>query len=120
MAEWSDDEKAGVIKDYEEANPTPETSSEIIAKLAKEYEKTVNGVRMILVKAEVYVKKDPASAGKGNGTSKGTRVNKAEAIDGLTSIIEAKGLEADDTIIGKMTGKAAVYFTEIIEKVAEA
>ena len=119
MAEWTDNEKAEVIAAYEAANPTPETSTEIIAELAEQFEKTANGVRMILVKAEVYVKKSPASAGKkGNGTS--TRVNKAEAIDGLASIINSQGMEADDEIIGKLTGKAAVYFTGVIEKLTEA
>ena len=58
---WDDEKKAAVIEQYEAANPTPENSMEIVAELAEEFEESPNGVRMILTKAGVYVKKAPAS-----------------------------------------------------------
>ena len=60
---WDDEKKAAVIEQYEAANPTPENSMEIVADLAEEFEESPNGVRMILTKAGVYVKKAPASGG---------------------------------------------------------
>ena len=48
---WDDDKKAAVIAAYEEAEPTPENSMEIVKDLAEEYEESPNGVRMILIKA---------------------------------------------------------------------
>jgi hypothetical protein len=116
--EWTDELKTQVIEEYKAADPTPETSSEIIAAIAEDHEKTPNGVRMILVKAGEYVKTTKPAAG-GNGTTKGTRVNKAEAIAGLSSIIESRGLEVNDEIIGKMTGKAANYFTGLFNQLSD-
>ena len=60
---WDDDKKAAVIAAYEEQNPTPENSMEIVKEIADEYEESPNGVRMILSKAGVYVKKTPAATG---------------------------------------------------------
>lgn len=117
-SEWTDEMRAEVIAKYEAADPTAETSVEIVSDLAEEYEKTPNGVRMILSKAGVYVKKEPASASssktKSSGTG-GTRVSKADAIASLASAIEATGQEPNDEILGKLTGKAAVYFKEVID-----
>jgi hypothetical protein len=41
-------------------NPTPENSMEIVKAIAEEMGQSPNGVRMILTKAGVYVKKAPA------------------------------------------------------------
>ena len=59
MAEWSDELKASVVKKYEAAEPTAETSTEIVKDIAEALGDgfTVNGVRVILVKAGVYIKK---------------------------------------------------------------
>ena len=54
---WDDAKKEAVIEQYEAASPTPENSMEIVAELAEEFEESPNGVRMILTKAGVYVKK---------------------------------------------------------------
>ena len=86
---WDDDKKAAVIAAYEEAEPTPENSMEIVKEIAEEYEESPNGVRMILSKAGVYVKKTPAtgsgtSSGGGNG---GSRVSKAAAQEALVSAL---------------------------------
>jgi len=122
MSEWTDELKEEVIKAYQAANPTPETSVEIVKELAEEYGKTPNGLRMILSKAEVYVKKEPAKGGSSSSKSTGgtTRVSKADAMAKLTSAIEATGQEANEEIISKLTGKAALYFAEVIGSTPES
>ena len=60
---WTDEKKAEVIEAYESANPTPENSMEIVAEIAEEHNESPNGVRMVLTKAGVYVKKAPATGG---------------------------------------------------------
>jgi hypothetical protein len=119
MPEWSPELKAQVEKDYLAANPTPENTSEVVKTIAEGLGEgyTPNGVMSILVKREVYIKKNQVTAKKEGTTSK--RVNKADAVNELTEAIEANGLDADGDIIGKLTGKAAVYFKEIIEKLTE-
>ena len=57
---WDDDKKAQAVSMYEDASPTPETSMEIVKDIAEELDESPNGVRMILTKAGVYVKKTPA------------------------------------------------------------
>ena len=72
---WDDEKKAAVIQAYTDADPTPENSMDIVAEIADEYEESPNGVRMILSKAGVYVKKTPAaSGGSSSGSGGGTRV----------------------------------------------
>ena len=113
---WDDDKKAAVIAAYEEQNPTPENSMEIVKEIADEYEESPNGVRMILSKAGVYVKKTPASNG---GSSKststgGSRVSKAAAQEALVAALTDIGAEIDNDIVEKLTGKAAQYFAGVI------
>ena len=119
-ATWTDELKASVIKKYEDAGPTPENSTEIIKDIAEEIEMSPNGVRMVLVQAGVYVKKDPAA----NPTSKTktaasgdkpARVSKESAIADLTAAIEEAGKAVDADILSKLTGKAAVYFLGVIK-----
>ena len=118
MAEWNDELKAKVIKMYQDAEPTPENSVETVASIAEELgeDYTTNGVRIILSRAEVYIKK--ADAKKSTTTKDGAskRINKADAVTSLNEAIEAQGLEPDSDIISKLTGKAAAYFSEIITK----
>ena len=116
MSEWTDELKQQIIKEYLAADPTPDNSIEIVEQLAEEHNKTVNGIRVILSKAEVYVKKSPASAGKTSDKPKSTRVSKKDAIADLVTAIEATGQEADEEIISKLTGKAAIYIAEVIRK----
>jgi len=54
---WTDELKQEVIDAYLAQDPTPETSMEIVKDIAKEFEQSANGVRMVLSRAEVYVKK---------------------------------------------------------------
>lgn len=119
MSAWNEELKEKVIKMYQDAEPSPETSTEIIKDIAEEIEMSPNGVRMVLVQAGVYIKKE---AGTSSGT-KGTtpkkegsgRVSKESAIADLRAAIEAKGAAVDEDIIGKLTGKAAVYLLSVIK-----
>lgn len=119
MSTWTEELKATVIAAYEKQEPTPETSMDIVADLADEHGFTPNSVRMILSKAGVYVtkgapaKKAAKEGGKAAGA--GTRVSKESAHAELTAAIEAAGKTADAEIIGKLTGKAAVYFTGLFK-----
>ena len=115
---WTDEKKAEVIEAYESQNPTPENSMEIVKDIAEEFEESPNGVRMVLTKAGVYVKKAPATGAKSSGGSTGgTRVSKAAAIESLTAAISDAGQEVDEEILSKLTGKAAMYFTTVITAV---
>jgi hypothetical protein len=119
QSQWTDELKAKVIEMYEQAGPTPESSTEIIKDIAEEIEMSPNGVRMVLVQAGVYVKKD-SSAGSAKTTKtasgEGTkRVSKEDSIAALKAAIEAKGGPIDEDILGKLTGKAAVYFASVLK-----
>ena len=117
---WDDDKKAQAVSMYEEAEPTPETSMEIVKDIAEELDESPNGVRMILTKAGVYVKKTPAA--KSSGGSKGgggTRVSKAAAAEALIAALGDAGQEVDEEIISKLTGKASQYFTKVITAINE-
>ena len=117
---WTDESRQQAIEAYEAAGPTPENSMEIVKQIAEDMGESPNGVRMILTKAEVYVKKAPAegksSSSSGNG---GTRVNKESAQQALIAALTDAGGEIDEDIISKLTGKAAVYFTTEINKILD-
>ena len=119
---WDDDKKAQAVAMYEEAQPTPETSMEIVKDIAEELDESPNGVRMILTKAGVYVKKTPAAKSSGSTTSGGgsARVSKAAAAEALIAALGDAGQDVDEEIIAKLTGKASQYFTSIITKINEA
>ena len=115
---WTDEKKAEVIEAYEAQNPTPENSMEIVAEIAEEFEESPNGVRMVLTKAGVYVKKAPAAkAASSNGSTGGGRVSKAAAIEALTAALTDAGQDVDEEIVSKLTGKAAMYFAGVISAV---
>ena len=119
QSQWTDELKAKVIEMYEQAGPTPESSTEIIKDIAEEIEMSPNGVRMVLVQAGVYVKKDSsAGSAKTTKTASGEgskRVSKEDSIAALKAAIEAKGGPIDEDILGKLTGKAAVYFANVLK-----
>lgn len=118
MATWSDELKTKVIEMYENAGPTPESSTEIIKDIAEEIEMSPNGVRMVLVQAGVYVKKEAgATTSKttkpaGEGTK---RVSKEASIAELKQTLEDMNKPVDEDILSKLTGKAAVYFLSILK-----
>ena len=114
---WTDESKAQAVEMYTDAEPTPETSMEIVKDIAEELGESPNGVSMILTKAGVYVKKSPATSSSKSSTGGSTRVSKADAAAALSAAISDAGQEIDDDIISKLTGKASVYFTGIINAI---
>lgn len=118
--QWTDELKAKVIEMYEGAGPTPETSTEIIKDIAEEIEMSPNGVRMVLVQAGVYVKKDPGTSSGGSKTKTSTgegskRVSKEASIAELRAALQDMNKPVDDDILSKLTGKAAVYLLSVIK-----
>lgn len=113
---WTEDQKNEAIQAYKDGNPTPDNSTELIKEIAENMKQSANGVRMVLVQAGVYVKKEAASSGtsKGEKTEGTKRVSKESQIAELTKAIEAKGAEVDEEILSKLTGKAAAYFTKVL------
>ena len=112
---WDDEKKAQAVSMYEDMEPTPETSMKIVKGIADEIDESPNGVRMILTKAGVYVKKAPAAKAASTGAATGgTRVSKAAAAEALIAAITDAGKEVDEEIISKLTGKAAQYFTTLL------
>ena len=114
---WTDESKAQAVEMYTEAEPTPETSMEIVKDIAEELGESPNGVRMILTKAGVYVKKAPATGSSKSSTGGGTRVSKADAAQSLKDALSDAGQDIDDDIIDKLTGKASVYFAGVINAI---
>jgi hypothetical protein len=111
---WDDDKKAAVIEAYENAEPTPETSMEIVKDIADDFNESPNGVRMVLSKAGVYIKKTPAASGAKASGGTGTRVSKAGAQEALIAALTDAGQEVDEDVVSKLTGKAAQYFAGVI------
>lgn len=114
---WTEEDKKKVISMYQEGNPTPENSAELLKEISDSMDQTPNGVRMVLMQAGVYVKKADApktSASKesGEGTK---RVSKESQIAALREAIEARNVEVDEEILSKMTGKAAAYFVTVLK-----
>jgi predicted transcriptional regulator len=73
---WTDESKAEAVQMYQDSEPTPETSMEVVKEIADHLGESPNGVRMILTKAGVYVKKTPAAKGtSGTSTGGGTSIS---------------------------------------------
>lgn len=106
----TDEDKVAVKQAYLDSNPTAANSAEIVAKLATEYEATVNSIRMFLTKAGVYIKVEKAPA----GATAAKRTSKADAIAELTAAITAADQPVESDIVDKLTGKAALYFAGVI------
>jgi len=117
---WTEELKAEVVQAYQDSNPTPENSMDIVKKLAEEYEKTPNGIRMILTKADAYIKKAAAEPAAKKEGAASTRVNKTQAINDLAKIITDNGADIDQEILDKLTGKAAVYLAGIMTQLVAA
>jgi DNA-binding MarR family transcriptional regulator len=116
---WTDESKAKAVEMYLAQDPTPETSMEIVKEIAEELNESPNGVRMILTKAEAYVKKTPAAKAASSTSTGSTRVSKVAAQEALTAAITDAGKTADEEIISKLTGKAAQYFTTLLSDTSE-
>jgi hypothetical protein len=122
MTVWTEELKAEVVKEYRDADPTAETSAEIVKEIAERRELSPNGVRMVIVQSGHYIKKDATSStsGKSSKTTKTgeatKRVSKESQIDELRNAIKALDAEVDEDILSKLTGKAAAYFSSILGK----
>lgn len=125
MATWTDELKAKAVEEYLKRNPTPENTIEMCKEVAELIGQSPNGVRMILMQADKYVKTAPAGGDSETGkaasakksTGEGTkRVSKESQIAELKAAIENAGGEVDDDILSKLTGKAAAYFTAVLTK----
>lgn len=116
---WTDELKTSVIAKYEGAGPTPENSTEIIKEIAEEIEMSPNGVRMVLVQAGVYIKKEAGSSTSKTTTKKEgdkpARVSKESSISELRQALLDANKPVDDDILSKLTGKAAVYFLSVLQ-----
>lgn len=117
---WTDEKKEKAIAAYKDGGPTAENSAELVKGIAEDMEESPNGVRMILMQAGVYIKKDTAAtkttstAGKTGDKKEGAkRVSKDSQIAALKELIENKGKEVDSDILDKLTGKAAAYFVDV-------
>jgi transposase-like protein len=113
---WTDESKQQAIDLYTEQEPTPETSMEVVKDIADELGESPNGVRMILTRAGVYVKKNPSRSST-SGSTGGGRVSKEAMHNELKTAISDAGQEADDDIIGRLSGKAAQYLAKVINAV---
>lgn len=126
MSDWTDELKEQVSARYlEEMEAFEEEdrgnhSTEVCKALAEEFEKTQNGVRIILMNMGTYIKKPDSAAKSSSSGGTGTkRVSKAQAQDDLKTAIQAFDNElVDEDIIDKMSGKACQYFTGVIQKMA--
>lgn len=114
---WTDESKEQAVEMYTAEEPTPENSMEIVQSIAEELGESPNGVRMILTRAGVYVKKNPSSGGSTGGSTGGGRVSKDAMHQELSSAITDAGQEADMDIISKLSGKAAQYLAGVINAV---
>lgn len=110
---WTDELKEQVIAQYEEGEPTADNTISLLEDLVKETGFTLNGIRMILIKAGVYVKVKEAKAGTEKG-DKPKRKSKQDSIDELTKSLEDNDIEVDESVVSKLTGKAAEFFTGVV------
>lgn len=114
---WTDETKAKAVELYAEGNPTPANSTELCKQIADELGESPNGVRMVLLQAGVYIKKEVTSGSSDTAKKEGDapkRVSKEAQIAELKAAIEARGGDIDDDILNKLTGKAAAYFTKVL------
>jgi hypothetical protein len=111
---WDDIKREKAVEMYVSAQPTSENSMEIVKQVADDLEETANGVRMILTKAGVYITKSTTSTKE---PKEGAKTSKAAAFQQLNEAIISAGMVPNSEIIEKLTGKAALYFAEVISKV---
>ena len=90
----------------------PDKTMDIVKELSNEYGLSVNGVRMLLMKASVYIKK--AEKAKVTASDKPKRMSKEAAHAALKDAIEAGGVEANMEVITKLSGVAAQYLASTI------
>lgn len=114
---WTEDDKKKAVAMYQDGEPTPENSAELLKEISDSLGQTPNGVRMVLMQAGVYVKKadTPKTSTAKEGGEGTKRVSKESQIAALREAIEARNVEVDEEILSKMTGKAAAYFVTVLK-----
>lgn len=85
---------------------------DVVKELASEYESSANGIRMMLSKAGVYIKK--ADVVKASTSTAPKRMSKEASHQALADAIEAFGLTPDKEIISKLSGIAAQYLSTVL------
>jgi hypothetical protein len=125
MSAWTQKQKETALaryleiceSEYETDEQRAENATEIVKQIAEELDKTVNGTRIILHKSDKYIpQKSKAAPAKTGAKTGGSKMSKADQIQALKDVIIAstpEGTELDDTVLDKLTGKAAAYFTEL-------
>lgn len=121
---WTDEQREEAKELYENANPTAETSTEIVKDIAETIGQTANGTRMILIKAGVYIKasgsKTPAKTAGSTG-DKPKRMSKAESASALVAALNAQAieLEAEElAAIDRATGKMTALIKKWVDTMA--
>lgn len=126
MSSWTNEEKELAVavytqileNDYETDEQRAENSTAIVERVKEHLPgKTVNGIRLILRKADVYIAQTPkASASANKAKTGGTKMSKADQIQALKDVIRdntPEGTEIDEEVFNKLTGKAAAHLTEL-------
>lgn len=117
-AKFPPEVKQQIIDEYMANEPTVETTPEIVQDIAENMDLSPNGVRMVLMDAKVYLKKEVTTTSTSStkeGSTGTKRVSKEAAISELKAAIIAVGKEVDIDILDKLTGKAALYFTSVLK-----
>jgi len=104
---------------FETAEERAANTVEVVNHIAKKYDMTPNSLRYKLSQEGVYIPKGSTGVKKESASSGSKRVSKADAIQALKTAIGAAGIEVDDTICDKLTGKAAQYFHTVVTELAE-
>lgn len=112
-----------ILNEFDTDEDKAKHTMEACQQVADHFGELPNSIRLRLVQAGVWIKtaakKATSSSASGDGKTK--RVNKAEAIAELSSLISANGYDLSDddkAVIEKLTGKAALMFTGIISTIA--
>lgn len=105
-------DNAQIVQEYLERVPTEDNSIEIIKEIATLYDVSPNLVRMTLIQENAYVRKAPVE----KAVDKDKKPSKETAITALKDAIRETGKEVDDSILDKLTGKAAQYLLTIIKQ----
>lgn len=118
MAMLSDEVKQEVIMEYKsrmseyEESQRPVHTLEVVKELAAEYDSTPNGIRMLLQKEGVYIKKSTTASTSASSAPK--RMSKEAAHQALKDAISATGQVPNEEVITKLSGVAAQYLTTVV------
>lgn len=116
-----------VISAYPE-DERPQFTTEVVKQVAEEFGIPANTARLHISRDPrgVYVKKDSGKSTTSSGEKKsgGTRTSKAAAHAELKSAFKDAGVSEDtlaegEEIIEKLTGKAALFLTELVRSITK-